>query len=179
MWLSGKSLSLLFLASSDGAQSLGTGIIWRPFTCLLVDAAAAAKLLQSCPTLCDPIDGSPAGSPVPWILQARTLERVAISFFNAWKWKVKVKSLSHVRLLMTPMDCSLPGSSVHRIFQARVLEWDAIAFSTGWYLEDSNNWRLKQLGSLGCLFISMWSFHVASPAGWPIGAQQTPTHLVT
>ena len=120
---------LCSLASSDGAQSLGTGIIWRPFTCLLVDAAAAAKLLQSCPTLCDPIDGSPAGSPVPWILQARTLERVAISFSNAWKWKVKVKSLSHVRLLMTPMDCSLPGSSVHRIFQARVLEWDAIAFS--------------------------------------------------
>ena len=56
--------------------------------------AAAAKLLQSCPTLCDPIDGSPPGSPVPGILQARTLEWVAISFSNEWKWKVKVKSLS-------------------------------------------------------------------------------------
>ena len=65
-------------------------------------AAAAAKLLQSRPTLCDPIDGSPPGSPVPGILQARTLEWVAISFSNAWKWKVKVKSLSHVRLLATP-----------------------------------------------------------------------------
>ena len=65
-------------------------------------AAAAAKSLQSCPTLCDPIDGSPLGSPVPGILQARTLEWVAISFSNAWKWKVKVKSLSHVRLLVTP-----------------------------------------------------------------------------
>ena len=54
-------------------------------------AAAAAKLLQSCPTLCNPIDGSPPGSPVPGILQARTLEWVAISFSNAWKWKVKVK----------------------------------------------------------------------------------------
>ena len=60
-----------------------------------------AKSLQSCPTLCDPIDGSPPGSPIPGILQARTLEWVAISFSNAWKWKVKVKSLSRVRLLAT------------------------------------------------------------------------------
>ena len=65
-------------------------------------AAAAAKSLQSCPTLCDPIDGSPPGSPIPGILQARTLEWVAISFSNAWKWKVKVKWLSRVRLLATP-----------------------------------------------------------------------------
>ena len=63
---------------------------------------AAAKSPQSCPTLCDPIDGSPPGSPVPGILQARTLEWVAISFSNAWKWKVKVKPLSHVRLWATP-----------------------------------------------------------------------------
>ena len=65
-------------------------------------AAAAAKSLQSCPTLRDPIDGGPPGSPVPGILQARTLEWVAISFCNAWKWKVKVKSLSRVQLLATP-----------------------------------------------------------------------------
>ena len=64
--------------------------------------AATAKSLQSCPTLCDPIDGSPPGSPIPGILQARTLEWVAISFSNAWKWKVKVKSLSHVRPSATP-----------------------------------------------------------------------------
>ena len=64
--------------------------------------AAAAKALQSCLTLCDPRDDSPSGSPVPGILQARTLEWVAISFSNAWKWKVKVKSLSRVRLLATP-----------------------------------------------------------------------------
>ena len=63
---------------------------------------AAAKSLQSCPTLCDPIDGSPPSSPIPGILQARTLEWVAIFFSNAWKWKVKVKSLSRVRLLATP-----------------------------------------------------------------------------
>ena len=67
-----------------------------------VAAAAAAKSLQSCLTLCDPIDGSPPGSAIPGILQARTLEWVAISFSNAWKWKVKVKSLSRVRLLVTP-----------------------------------------------------------------------------
>ena len=65
-------------------------------------AAAAAKSLQLCPTLCDPIDSSPLGSSVLGILQARTLEWVAISFSNAWKWKVKVKSLSRVRLLATP-----------------------------------------------------------------------------
>ena len=64
--------------------------------------AAAAKLLQSCLTLCDPIDSSPPGSPISGILQARTLEWVAISFSNVWKWKVKVKSLNRVRLLATP-----------------------------------------------------------------------------
>ena len=64
-------------------------------------AAAAAKSLQSCPTLCHPRDDSPPGSPVPGILQARTLEWVAISFSNAWKGRVKVKLLSHVRLLAT------------------------------------------------------------------------------
>ena len=71
-----------------------------PGIVLMIAAAAAAKSLQLCPTLCDPIDGSLPGSPVPGILQARTLEWVAISFYNAWK--VKVKSLSHVRLCETP-----------------------------------------------------------------------------
>ena len=80
-------------------------------------AAAAAKSLQSCPTLGNPVDSSPPGSPIPGILQARTLEWIAISFSNAWKWKVKV------------MGCSLPGSSIQGIFQARVLEWGAITFS--------------------------------------------------
>ena len=70
--------------------------------CSAAAAAAAAKSLQSCPTLCDPIDDSPLGYPVPGILQARTLEWVAISFSNAWKWKVKGKSLSRVRLLAIP-----------------------------------------------------------------------------
>ena len=100
------------------------------FFLLLSFAAAAAKSRQSCPTLCDPTDGSPTGSAIPGILQARTLEWVAISFSSAWKWKVKVKSLSHVQLLSTPWTaCSLPGSSVHGIFQPRILEWVAFACS--------------------------------------------------
>ena len=70
--------------------------------CISCAAAAAAKSLQSCPTLCDPKDSSPPGSPIPGILQARTLEWVAISLCNAWKWKVKVRSLSHVQLSATP-----------------------------------------------------------------------------
>ena len=97
-------------------------LIQRACTETVLGAAAAAKSLQSCPTLYNPIDGSPLGSPVSGILQARTLEWVAISFSNAWKWKVEVKSFSRARL-SDPMDCSLPGSSVHGIFQARVLEW--------------------------------------------------------
>ena len=83
-------------------------LIWH--TAAAAAAAAAAKSLQSCPTLCDPINGSPPGSPVPGILQARTLEWVAISFSNAWKWKVKVKSLSHVRLFVIPWTAAYQAS---------------------------------------------------------------------
>ena len=108
-----------------------------------VAAAAAAKSLQSCLTLCDPIDGSPSGSPIPGILQARTLEWAAISFSNACKWKVKVKAVAQSCLTLSdPMDCSLPGSSVHGIFQARVLEWAAIAFSKHMLLA---LWKLEVL----------------------------------
>ena len=74
----------------------------KPYDYPHISSAAAAKSLQSCPTLRDPIDGSPPGSLVPGILQARTLEWVAISFSNAWKWKVKVKWLNRVRLFSTP-----------------------------------------------------------------------------
>ena len=77
-------------------------VIWAFFGKIYAAAAAAAKSLQSCTNLCDPIDGSPPGSPVPGFLQARTLEWVAISFSSAWKWKVKVKLLSRVWLLATP-----------------------------------------------------------------------------
>ena len=118
-WLSSASAS-----RQRPGLGLGVARLWRGLgglfpTCLLVRVAsslplvldlgkllnvsiAIAKLLQSCPTVCDPIDGSPPGSPVPGILQARTLEWVAISFSNAWKWRVKVKSLSRVQPSATP-----------------------------------------------------------------------------
>ena len=76
-------------------------IVIQYFIHLTTFTAKTAKSLQSCPTLCDTIDGSPPGSLIPGILQARTLEWVAISFSNAWKWKVKVKSLSRVWLFAT------------------------------------------------------------------------------
>ena len=82
---------------------VGAGLLYHEmFLKLWYAAAAAAKSPQSCPTLCDPRDGSPPGSPIPGILQARTLEWVAISSSNARKWRVKVKSLIQVRLLATP-----------------------------------------------------------------------------
>ena len=92
-------------------------------------AAAAAKSLQSCLTLCNPIYGSPPGSPVPGILQARTLEWVVISFSNAWKWEVKVKSLSCVWLLETPWTAAYQTLPSMRFSRQRALEWGAIAFS--------------------------------------------------
>ena len=90
--------------------------VFKGTSCLalfLLLAAAAAKLLQSCPTLCDPIDGSPPGSPVLGILQARKLERVAISFSNARKWEVKVKSLS--RVLHSAVGSRLGPSLLHSL----------------------------------------------------------------
>ena len=83
-------------------------LAWRILSItLLACAAAAAKSLQSCPTLCDPIGGSPPGSPIPGILQARTLEWVAISFSNAWKWKVKGKLLSPVQWVLLCSSLSI------------------------------------------------------------------------
>ena len=96
-------------------------------------AAAAAKSLQSCPTLCDPIDVSPPDSPVPGVLQARTLEWVAISFSNAWKWKVKVNSLSRVRLFATPWTAAHQappsmGFSRQQHWSGVPLQWILITF---------------------------------------------------
>ena len=114
---------------------LSPAIKFSPISTLTVPALVlilldcSAKSLQSCPTLCDPIDSSPPGSPVPGILQARILEWVAILFSNAWKWKVKSEVAQSCLILHDPMVCRPPDSSIHGIFQARVLEWGAIAFS--------------------------------------------------
>ena len=101
-WLWWRSLEALCYVL--GGTYLNRSMVRSPMNSAFIPAAAAAaaKSLQSCPTLCDPIDGSPPGSPVPGIIQARTLEWVAISFSKAWKWKVKVKSLSPVWLFVTP-----------------------------------------------------------------------------
>ena len=92
------------------------------------EAAAAAKSLQSCLTLCDPIDGSPPDFPAPWILQARHWRGLHF-LFQCMKVKSESEVAQSYPTLIDPMDCSLPGSSTHKIFQARVLEWGAIAFS--------------------------------------------------
>ena len=95
----------------------------------LKSAAAAAKSLQSCPTLCNPIDGSPPGSPIPEILQARTLD--GLPFHSPMHESESESEVAQsCPTLSDPMDCSPPGSSAHGIFQARVLEWGAIAFSS-------------------------------------------------
>ena len=109
----------VFVREEEVGEGTGKGSVW---------SIPPPKSLQSCPTLCDPIDGSPQGSAVPGILQARTLEWVAISFSNAWKWKVKSESevAQSCPTLRNPMNHNMPGSSAHGIFQARVLEWGAI-----------------------------------------------------
>ena len=117
-----KNTSLIYTFILKGFSSLPLkvqGVEVLSSLLNLCSQAAAAKSLQSCPTLRNPTDSSPPGFPVPGILQARTLEWVAISFSNAWKWKVKVKSLNHVRLyrphglqptrLLHPWD--FPGKS--------------------------------------------------------------------
>ena len=99
--------------------------------------AAAAKSLQSCPTLCNPIDGSPPGSPVPGILQARTLEWVAISFSNAWKWKVEVKSCSRVWLFATPWTAAYQAPPSMGFSKQEY--WSGVPLpSPGWYLSTLN-----------------------------------------
>ena len=98
-WAGKPGLKMTFIAQCTKASTWVTGQRIRELSHF---ERQTAKSLQSCPTLCGPRDSSPPGSPVLGILQAGTLERVAISFSNAWKWKVKVKSLSHVRLFATP-----------------------------------------------------------------------------
>jgi len=108
----------------------------------LEEISAAAKSLQSCPTLCKPIDGNPPGSPAPGILQARTLEWVAISFSNAWKWKVKVKALSRVQPSATPW-----------LQPSRLLRpWDFPGKST-------LGWGAKEISSLPILLFPSISLH--------------------
>ena len=113
------------------ALSLDRPWHWIP-PLTFVAAAAAAKSLQLCPTLCDPIDGSPPGFPVPGILQARTLEWVAISFSNAWKGKVKVKSLGCVRLFTTPWTAAYQAPLSMGF--SRQKYWSGLPLPSPWHL---------------------------------------------
>ena len=130
--------------------------------------AAASKSLQLCPTLCNLIDGSPPGSPIPGILQAIILEWVAISSSNAWKWKVKVRSLSHVQLLATPWTAAqqAPPSIIHEyiLFQASLVAqtvknlstmWETWVRSLGW--EDLLEVRMTTPLQSSCLGESPWT----------------------
>ena len=110
-------------------------------------SAAAAKSLQSCPTLCDRTDGSPPGSPVPGLLQARTLEWVAISFSNAWKWKVKVKFLSCVQPWATPWTAAFQappsmGFSRQEYWSGVPLPSPSVYYRPPWY-NDKREIHLK------------------------------------
>ena len=99
---------------------------------LLLILAAAAKSLQSCPTLCDPLDGSPPGSPLPGILQARTLEWAAISLSDVWKWKVKAKLLSCVQLYATPWTEAYQAPLSMRF--SRQEYWSGVPLPSPWFL---------------------------------------------
>ena len=96
---------------------------------MVIGVPAAAKSLQSCPTPCDPIDGSPPGLPRPWDSPGKNTGVGCHFLLQCMKGKSESEVAQSCPTLSDPMDCSLPGSSIHGIFQARVLEWGAIAFS--------------------------------------------------
>ena len=133
-------------------------------------AATAAKSLQSCPTLCDPIDGSPPGSPVPGILQARTLG-VGCHFLLQCI-KVENEVTQSCLTLCDPMDCSPPGSSVHGIFQARVLEWGATLKSSQVNFHWSSLIRFQGFG-----IISLWVSQLC-PLGFSLLPLDSQLHLL-
>ena len=129
-----------------------------------------AKSLQSCPTLCDPIEGSPSGSPVPGILQERTLEWVAISFSSAWKWKVKGKSLSRVRLLATPWTAAYqaPPSMGSLVFSKCKLkpQWDCTTQPLEWLqlerkIDNTKYWWWPR--TIGLFIYCRWKWKIVEP----------------
>ena len=141
-----------------------------------VHAAAAAKLVQLCPTLCNPIDGSSPGSPIPGILQARILEWVAISFSSAWKWKVKVKTVSCVRLLGTQWTAAyqaspsmgfsrqeywsgVPLPSLNCIWSTTFPDASGLLTSSSLRLQESHTIALMTQNGTGVSFhsISLWA----------------------
>ena len=135
--------------------------VWEPA------AAAAAKSLQSCPTLCDPIDGSPLGSSVPGILQARILEWVAISFSSAWKWKVKVKSLSHAQLLATPWTAA--HQAPPSMGFSRQEHWSGLPFPSP--VHESKKWKWSRFSRVR-LCVTPWTAAYQAPPSMGFSRQE-------
>ena len=126
----------------------------------------AAKSLQSCLTLCDPIDGSPPGSPIPGILRTRILEWVAISFSNAWKWKVKVKSLSRIQLLATPWTAAHQAPASMGF--SRQDYWSGLPCSPSGYPPDSGLKPMFPMSpALASRLFTHWSTWEARPTQRP------------
>ena len=123
-------------------------------------ATAAAKSLQSCPTLCDPIHGTPSGLPCPWDSPGKNTGMGCHFLLQCMKVKSQSEVAQSCLALSDPMDCSPPGSSVHKIFQARVLEWVAISFSNAW------KWKVK-VKSLSRVWL------LATP--WTVAHQAPPS----
>ena len=152
-----KPRSPTLQADSLPAQPQGNLKLDSGGNCRTLNILCYAKSLQSCPTLCDPIGGSPTGSPITGILQARTLEWVAISFSNAWKWKVKVKLLSRVQLFATPWTAALQAppsmwfsrqeywSGVPLPSPLNILAMTELCVSKGWILWYINYISIKLL----------------------------------
>ena len=143
----------MFLVHSQNCAQFNFGITLLHSPFLLPSSSVAAKSLQSSPTLCDPIDSNPPGSPIPGILQARTLEWVAISFSNAWKWKVKVKSLSHVRPSVTPWTAAFQAPLSMGF--SRQEYWSGVPLPSP--PSSSRQSLIFLLSPWICLF---WTFHV-------------------
>ena len=140
-------------------------LAWRILSITLLVCAAAAKSRQLCPTLCDPIDGSPPGSPIPRILQARTLEWVAISFSNESKWKVKVKSLSRVWLLATPWTAAYQAPPSMGF--SRQEYWSGVPLSSPTCVWDGCN-CVVVWAFFGMAFIRDWNENWPFPVLWPL-----------
>ena len=136
---------------------------------LYVSATATAKSLQSCPTLCDPIDGSPPGSAAPGILQARTLEWVAISFSNALKWKVKVKSLSRVRLSATPWTAA--HQAPPSMWFSRQEYWSGVPLSS---LGHGQRTFRKFSSPWSCRELTLQTWWVTGGGWLPLGTECEP-----
>ena len=157
---------------SGGLESMGVTKSQTRLKWISIAAAAAAKSLQSCPTLCDPRDSSPPGSPVPRILQARTLEWVAISFSNAWKWKIKVKSLSRVGLLATPWTAAYqapPSMGFSRQEYWSGVQLPSPMYSSSYIILGKFSLRYHSLLVLliswsNCFLSSLWNMYLSKPS---------------